>query len=123
VAVFTEGNYPTVNPVKKKTSLQRVHVGKKVLNLFRGEYLSKAGHCAVPGTDDFTDSFVICGEPARQEWLFENFLHARALLASRGIGLMTTLAVVVIHAAAGGLLRIKPKFHVAFAPFNVAAEK
>jgi len=100
---------------------QGMHVSQEVLDLLLTKDLAEALHFASTKADDFADAFVIRWQSADGEVrLFENTFHTRPFLAAGGVGLVATIAVIVVDAATGGFLRVEAEFSVALAALDRA---
>src|SRR5271170_4547674 len=104
--------------------LQRVQVCQQVLNLLLRHDLAETFHLGPAVLDDVCNTLIVRGESAnRQILLLENALQSRAFLATRRIGLMTAVAIVVVEFSARGLLRIESEFGIGFAALDITANQ
>jgi len=100
---------------------QGMHVSQKVLDLLLPKDLAEALHFASTKADDLADAFVIRWQSADGKVrLFENTFHTRPFLGASGVGLVATIAVIVVDAATGGCLRVEAEFSVALAALDRA---
>jgi len=101
-----------------------MHIGEQILNVLLVQGLAVAGHFTAPEANNVGHAFIVGGKAAQGKILvLENTLEPGAFLPSRGIGLVTAIAVGVVYPASGGLLRIESKFRVRFASFHFASAK
>ncbi len=100
---------------------QGMHVSQKVLDLLLTKDLAETLHFASTKPDDLADAFVIRWQPADGNVrLFENTFHTRPFLTAGGVGLVATIAIIVVDAATGGFLRVEGEFGVALAALDRA---
>ena len=101
---------------------QRVQISQQVVDLFVGQDVAEAFHLVASNSNDFADSDIIRGHPARaQVRLPEHALQAGTLASSRRVRRVTTVAVLIVNMATVRLLSIKPQFGVAFASLHFTA--
>lgn len=118
---------PVINPCGSPAesagpmSSQGMHVSQKVLDLLLAKDLAEALHFASTKADDLADAFVIRWQSADGKVrLLENTFHTWSFLAARGVGLVATIAIIVVDAATGGFLRVEAEFSVALAALDRA---
>ena len=101
-----------------------MHIRQQVLHFLLIERLSERGHLASTQANDLADSIIIGGQAAYGQVLFlENAFEPRALFAARGIGLVALVAMPVVNAASGGLLRVEAEFCIGFSALHIACNQ
>jgi|SRR5579863_380653 len=101
-----------------------MEVGEQIVDLLLVKHLTVGGHLVAAETDNVGHTIIVSGHAALGKVLpFENAFHAGPLASTGGIGSVTAVAIVVVDAAAGGLLGSEAEFGVALAALDVAAGK
>src|SRR6476646_7809489 len=101
---------------------ERVQIRQQILHLRLRHYLAKCRHHVAAGHNHLSDAFVIGRHATPREELFlENSPQAAPFLFAGGVGLVTAIAILIIEAPPGCLLRIQSQFSVALAARRVAA--
>ena len=96
-----------------------MQISQQVVDLSVGENIAKAFHLVASHANDFADSYIIRGHPARaQVRLPEHALQTGTLASSRRVRRVATVAVLIVDMATVRLLSVKPQFGVAFAALH-----
>src|SRR5947208_12992 len=111
-----------VNRGRSRTTLQRVHVGQHVIDLLLGKHIAERLHFASAKTDNISDTGVVRTDSTDgQILLLEHAFQPRPLPPASGIRCVAAVAILVVKAASGTLLRVEAKLGVTFSSFNFAA--
>ena len=102
--------------------LQRVQIREQILNVLRVQSLAIARHFIAAKPDDVGNALVVGRQTAeRKIFVLEYSLQPGPLFPAAGIGLVATVAAVVVDSAPGRLLRIEAKFGVGLAALDIAS--
>jgi hypothetical protein len=104
--------------------LQGMQIHQQIVDLLLIEHRGKARHFFASQANNLGYALVIGGQSAHFEiGTLEDIFHARALTSSGRIGGVAAVAIVVIEAATGGLLRSEAEFSIAPAELDVTTRR
>jgi len=90
-----------------------VHIGQEIVDLLLIHDLAVGRHLVAAHADDVARAVIIGGHSAQRHILpLEKPFHRRALPSARGIRGVAAVAIIVIEAAARGLLRVQTQLSV-----------
>jgi hypothetical protein len=99
-----------------------VQICQQILHLLLRHDRTKTWHHVATRQDHLADALVIGRHSAlRQELFLENALQAATFFVARRVWFVTTVAVLIVEAPAGGLLRTQTQLGVALPTLNLAA--
>jgi hypothetical protein len=100
-----------------------MHIRQQVLYLLLIQRLSEPRHLAATEANDLSNTLVVGGNSTlRKKGLLEDTFQPRSLLSAGRVGFVTLIAVAVIHATSGALLRIQSQLGVRLPDFGVTAQ-